>query len=794
MKRVALGSSLIIALFVLLAASAPNALAALTFSDTTMSGSGAVSIDGASTISIGTSAATGVVIGNSSTTAASITSGGGLTLTAGAPSTWDVNGTLSLNTIHNGAITVGTGLLTASGGLTLASGTTLTLTGDTVTGAPTWSSSQAITLSTASQPNITSLGTLTSLNISGAISGATSTNTLNGAVINGSTQTFGSHTITDSGVLAINSASASNLTLDSAGGTSTVNVGTTNATTVAIGRTGQTLQLKGVTTPAANGVLYIKDADGGIEETAASTGIQCLQTSGSGTAPTWGACGGSNNFTAAQDLSGSATSQTVVGIQGNPVSSTTPLTNQVLTWSGSAWAPQNSANQWTTANGGCVPTTYTVSYTDNAFETASTAASETLFSLSSSRQKLCGAVLDPQIAFASGSVSTVTVAAGINTPASTVILAEQEFLGEDGRPLTVAEYKNMAGRAGRLGYHESGRAIILADGDVSPTFLLHKYVLADPEPITSSFDSNKPNTWLIRLLSQVKEVPRQDVVKLLSNTYGGFLAERQNPNWRSQISASLEALLAQMIELGLAEEQDGLVRLTLLGQVCGRSSLSFASSLRLIRSLRENHGPMTAEQLLVAIQALPECDDVYTPLMKRGLSEERWPRELANTYGGAAASALQAGAADMNMYRARCKRAMVIRSWIAGAAMQQIEQDATTNPYQGKISSGHVRQFADAARFNLRAAHEISSLVLVNLSPTPQDIEALLCRLEFGVPANLVPLVQSLPTPIQRGDLLALGRAGIHTVEALWTLTAEALIGFLGKEPAQRLERYRPQP
>ena len=42
--------------------------------------------------------------------------------------------------------------------------------------------------------------------------------------------------------------------------------------------------------------------------------------------------------------------------------------------------------------------------------------------------------------------ATTTVAAGINTPASMVILAEQEFLGEDGRPFTIAEYKNMAGR------------------------------------------------------------------------------------------------------------------------------------------------------------------------------------------------------------------------------------------------------------------------------------------------------------------------------------------------------------
>src|SRR3990167_719327 len=52
------------------------------------------------------------------------------------------------------------GLITASGGLTVASGQTLTLTGGTVDGTPTWSSDQAITLSTAAQPNVTSMGTL----------------------------------------------------------------------------------------------------------------------------------------------------------------------------------------------------------------------------------------------------------------------------------------------------------------------------------------------------------------------------------------------------------------------------------------------------------------------------------------------------------------------------------------------------------------------------------------------------------------------------------------------------------
>ncbi len=50
------------------------------------------------------------------------------------------------------------------------------------------------------------------------------------------------------------------------------------------------------------------------------------------------------------DLSGSLTNPTVVGLRGKPISSTTPSTGQVLTWTGSSWAPQTISggdNDWT---------------------------------------------------------------------------------------------------------------------------------------------------------------------------------------------------------------------------------------------------------------------------------------------------------------------------------------------------------------------------------------------------------------------------------------------------------------
>ena len=96
-----------------------------------------------------------------------------ITLASGDVFEWGGNGAFvkdsggNIKRVIGGAVAATTiaasGLITANAGATIASGQTLTLTGATVAGTPTWSSSQAITLSTAAQPNVTSVGTLTSL-------------------------------------------------------------------------------------------------------------------------------------------------------------------------------------------------------------------------------------------------------------------------------------------------------------------------------------------------------------------------------------------------------------------------------------------------------------------------------------------------------------------------------------------------------------------------------------------------------------------------------------------------------
>lgn len=130
--------------------------------------------------------------------------------------------------------------------------------------------------------------------------------------------------------------------------------------------------------------------------------------------------------------------------------------------------------------------------------------------------------------------ATTTIAAGINTPASAVILGETEFTGEDQQPFTIAEYKNMAGRAGRLGYNERGQSFIIARNALERRHLFQHYVLGRPENLASSFSSEHLATWILRLLAQVGQVPRTQVARLLANTYGGYVASRDNPDWRPQ--------------------------------------------------------------------------------------------------------------------------------------------------------------------------------------------------------------------------------------------------------------------
>jgi helicase len=385
--------------------------------------------------------------------------------------------------------------------------------------------------------------------------------------------------------------------------------------------------------------------------------------------------------------------------------------------------------------------------------------------------------------------ATTTVAAGINTPASTVILAEQEFLGEDGRPFTVAEYKNMAGRAGRLGFQEQGKAIIYAESSLDRDQLFRRYVIGELESLKSSFDARHLDTWVLRLLAQVRSVPREDVIRLLANTYAGYLESRRSPSWRVSTKTSVDQLLGRMAALGLLETEGDRVRLTLLGRACGRSSLSFASAMRLVEALRTLPPDLLlAKNLMAIIQVVPEAGG-FTPLLKRGAKESVRIQQASARYGRDIVSLLQRHADDIHEYYGRCKRSAILADWISGRPMEEIERDYSTTPFSGKIEHGDIRRFADNAQYILRSANEILAIILGG-TISSDEIEALLTQIEIGLPADGLDLTR-LPVSMTRGEYLALYNAGIRSVSHVWATSTEVLRVTLGKKRAVEVERFR---
>lgn len=120
-------------------------------------------------------------------------------------------------------------------------------------------------------------------------------------------------------------------------------------------------------------------------------------------------------------------------------------------------------------------------------------------------------------------VATPTLAAGVNLPARTVIIGDiyrfnRKLLGFH-EQISVMEYKQMSGRAGRPGYDEIGEAIIVAKSKEEANDLFRKYINSKPEPLESKLGSEKTFfSFVLGELSVLMEVNIKELYTHISQT------------------------------------------------------------------------------------------------------------------------------------------------------------------------------------------------------------------------------------------------------------------------------------
>lgn len=140
--------------------------------------------------------------------------------------------------------------------------------------------------------------------------------------------------------------------------------------------------------------------------------------------------------------------------------------------------------------------------------------------------------------------ATPTLAAGVNLPARRVVVASiLRYDGEYGGnvPISVMEYKQLCGRAGRPKYDDAGEAIIVAESTANGDEVYDHYVLGTPELLRSQMASDRAMRF--HLLSTIASVPgmkKPDIHDVFASTL--FARQYRAATVEFKVESALEYL------------------------------------------------------------------------------------------------------------------------------------------------------------------------------------------------------------------------------------------------------------
>jgi hypothetical protein len=360
-------------------------------------------------------------------------------------------------------------------------------------------------------------------------------------------------------------------------------------------------------------------------------------------------------------------------------------------------------------------------------------------------------------------VATTTLAMGVNTPAWSVVICRP---GASRLAVRVAEYKNMVGRAGRLGFTPKGKSFLVAATGADAHLLWHKYVLGHPEALVSRFSDQEPLSLVCRILatavaSKTDGLSAQELVDFVRST---FAAHQQGSRFDG---ATITSVLQRLAGASLVETLDERYRLTDLGKVAGELGIQVESVVRIARALRGLPGQQVTDVVvLAAAQTSIELDDVLIPVHKKSIKErQRWTRAIEQQHLPYSVMR-ELRATDEPGFTARCKRLSAALMWLDGVELNRLEQSVLVH-LPGENAAGPIRAVAERTRDLIGVVARIGALVSADHAEPEADIATLITRLELGIPPEILWLADVVKRGLERGDYLGLHRANLSTLEAL---------------------------
>ena len=371
--------------------------------------------------------------------------------------------------------------------------------------------------------------------------------------------------------------------------------------------------------------------------------------------------------------------------------------------------------------------------------------------------------------------ATPTLAFGVNLPARIVVVQDYRRYeaGYGYYPISVLEYKQMAGRAGRPKYDKNGEAILLAKTADEADYLMENFILARPERIWSRLAVEKI------LRGHVLATVASDFANTENGVYDFF--GRTFYAYQYDVKA-IKAVITKILKY-LYDEQMLYVDkqnlcATKFGKRISELYIDPVSAVTIRDAFKQKPVRLTELSMLHLISHTPDMGPVMRPYGEEieiiAVQVEQHREELfippPNEWDDHVA---------FEEYLGEIKTAMIMNAWI-----EETSEEKMLEKY--RVQPGDLYRIVENGKWLIHATQEIAEL-LQEKELLPQ-IHELNERVAKGIKRELLPIVKIEGIGRTRGRILF--NAGYRSVEDIRSANLEKLtnLPMIGPRIAKKIK------
>ncbi len=345
--------------------------------------------------------------------------------------------------------------------------------------------------------------------------------------------------------------------------------------------------------------------------------------------------------------------------------------------------------------------------------------------------------------------STPTLAAGVNLPARRVVIANiSRYDGKFGtnKPISVLEYKQLSGRAGRPQYDEYGESIIVGSSNGDEIF--DYYINGTPEPISSKLTGDKAlRTHVLSLVSTTPGIKNDEIVDFFSKTLSGSQESKTIIKFKIQIA------MRYLESEDLVKQKGGRFITTELGKKTSTLYIDPLTAVYFRKSLQKIS--KEKQHTLGILHLITSCEDFFPKFSLRNKDYESAGNLLEN----------HEDQLIKNISEYDCNRSLLaMHSWINESTEIFLSDNLG-------IESGDMYRMSESADWLIHALYELAKLE--KRDDILKGLNILQTRIEYGIKEELADLVKVRGIGRVRARILF--KNGIKTLEQLAEIPIEKL-------------------